>query len=148
MNKKTPITAVKSKSEKKPVCIVDTLTFHDRHPAWRFARLKHYNDSEFGWSSMEEQMFYIISKLHDIEVQKWSDIFKNSKQHHHINVTDLIPEVQRLLQKKREDIEQVFSIHISARERLFGIIESGVGIVDIIWWDPQHKICPSHKKHT
>lgn len=143
---KIPKSAYTSSNHKIPVCTVTTENFHQRHPSWRFARSKQYD--EFGWTSMKNNLSYLISRLHDLETQTWSDIFKDRKKHHPIEVSKLIPEAQKLLTVNREDIDEVFSLHISAKERLFGIIEPGVGVLDIIWWDPEHKICPSNKKHT
>lgn len=144
--KKQANTTVSVTTNKKPVCAVAPTDFHKRHPAWRFYRSKKYDSSKYGWSSLEGKLYYVIERLHDLEVQTWADIFRDRKKHHHISVKDLIPEAQRLLVANCEDVDEVFSVHISAVERIFGIIEPGVGILDIIWWDPEHEICPSHKK--
>lgn len=148
MKQKNPCSKFAISPSKNPVCIVDTTAFHQRHPAWRFSRSRKYDSSEFGWSSLEQKLFHVVECLHDLELQTWSDIFRDKKKHHFIKVVDLIPDAQRLLTENKEDVDSVFSLHISASERIFGTIESGVGILDIIWWDPEHKICPSHKKHT
>ena len=146
MNKK-PKTLVSVQKGKTPECKVDS-NFFQRHPAWRFSRSKKYNSSRFGWASLNNNLSYVVEKLHDLEAQTWADIFRDKKKHHPIPVTELISEAQRLLSENNEDIDEVFSIHISSVERIFGIIEPGVGILDIIWWDPGHEICPCKKKHT
>jgi hypothetical protein len=145
---KKPNTIVSVEHKKKPACVVEPLDFYKRHPAWRFSRSKKYSSSKYGWTSLNGKLFYVVEKLHDLEVQTWADIFRDRKKHHSISVNDLIPEVQRLLHSNREDVDTVFSIHISSKERIFGIIEPGFGVLDIIWWDPEHEICPSQKKHT
>ena len=97
---------------------------------------------------MKDRLGYIVEHLKELEKQTWSDIFRDEKKHHKIEIDKLSKEAQKLLVQAREDIAEVFSVHITARERLFGIIEPGAGVLDVIWWDPEHKICPSHKKHT
>ena len=144
--KKEPTTKVPVSTGKTPNCTVKTTDFYQRHPAWRFARSKKF--ASFGWASLQENLSYVVEKLHDLEGQTWADILNDKKKHHSISVKDLIPDAQRMLEANHEDVDEVFSVHISAQERIFGIIESGVGILNIIWWDPEHKICPSHKKHT
>ena len=148
MKSKKPRAEFTTSPSKNPVCKVDNKDFYHRHPAWRFSRSKKYESSEFGWKSLENTLFHVVEYLHNLELQTWSDILNDKKKNHFINVEDLIPEAKRLLTQNNEDVDAVFSLHISAKERIFGIIESGVGILDIIWWDPEHKICPSQKKHT
>ena len=148
MKKKIPSTVISATKDKTPTCVVDPSAFFNRHPAWRFSRSKRYNSSKYGWSSLNSKLFYVVEKLHELEEQTWADIFRDRKKHHHIAVDKLIPDAQRLVQAHEEDVDQVFSIHISSTERIFGIIEPGVGILNIIWWDPEHEICPSKKKYT
>lgn len=144
--KKTPRTTVPVSKVKKPQCVVDPTAFYQRHPAWRFARSKRYNS--YGWDSLKDKLAYVIEKLQDLEGQTWADIFRDKKKHHPISVKALITDAQRMLEANHEDVDEVFSVHISSTERVFGIIESEVGILNIIWWDPKHEICPSHLKHT
>jgi hypothetical protein len=37
-------------------------------------------------------------------------------------------------------------IRLTGAERIFGYLEQGVFVA--LWWDPEHRVCPSIKKHT
>jgi hypothetical protein len=74
----------------------------------------------------------------------WSEILVGSKkQNHSIKVTSLCPEAQARLRDLRLLVEDVVSLRLSSRERVYGYLENGVLIV--LWWDPEHRICPSLK---
>jgi predicted DNA-binding transcriptional regulator AlpA len=40
----------------------------------------------------------------------------------------------------------LFSLRLSSLERLWGLRSNDV--FSVLWWDPNHQICPSPKKHT
>jgi hypothetical protein len=83
--------------------------------------------------------------MKNLESMKWCELPK--KDNHPIPVQDLSPEAQsRLRELKRNDIDSVFSMHLMGKPRIIGIRDRHV--LKLLWWDPQHKVCPSHKKHT
>lgn len=45
-----------------------------------------------------------------------------------------------------DDLDQLFSLRLTVRKRVWGIKEGN--IFWILWWDPEHEVCKSHKKHT
>ena len=45
-----------------------------------------------------------------------------------------------------DDWEELYSLRLSGRSRVWGLKEAG--IFWILWWDPNHEICPSYKKNT
>lgn len=44
------------------------------------------------------------------------------------------------------DQDRVVSLRLSAKERVSGVMESGV--LNVLWWDPDHTVYPVEKKHT
>lgn len=68
-------------------------------------------------------------------------------KNHHVSTSDLSEKAwRRLKDLKLEDVEQLFSLRISGKERVWGVLTQGV--LEVLWWDPKHEVCPSHKKHT
>lgn len=81
------------------------------------------------------------------ETMTWKEIRAAGKDHHSISVSRLVKAAQdRLLELELDDTDELFSLRISAKKRLFGIVDRM--IFRVLWWDAEHEICPSHKKHT
>lgn len=53
---------------------------------------------------------------------------------------------KRLKEKELDDLEMLYSIRLSGKERIWGKRENEAFY--IIWWDPNHTVCPVQKKHT
>jgi len=70
-------------------------------------------------------------------------LVRAKKQNHSIKVADICSAAQQRLEALSLMLEDVVSLRLSARERVYGYLENGVLIV--LWWDPDHQICPSLK---
>ena len=78
----------------------------------------------------------------------WNQIsIDGKKQNHSVAIAQLSKETQkRLVEINIIDIDELFSLRLSGRERIWGILDKGV--LNLLWWDPNHRVCPSIKKHT
>ena len=117
------------------------------HPSWRSGLLQ--TAGPYGWHELDrKKLFEVHEKLRGFESQTWHEILIDGKQrNHYVEVTKLAPEARKRLQELRlDDIDELVSLRLSARERIWGILESGV--LKLLWWDPQHRVCPSKKRHT
>lgn len=76
----------------------------------------------------------------------WADI--QGKQHHYLSASSLSKEaVMRLAQIKLDDeIDNLFSFHLKGKPRIIAIKHANVA--KLLWYDPEHKVAPSIKKHT
>jgi hypothetical protein len=120
---------------------------HER-PKWRFC-----NCDKERWSLSACKNIYqdIICKLQNFETMTWADINSSNggrthgSNNHWIDITKLIPEAQHRLKELHlyEDSQHIYSLRLSGKERLFGMIEEGVFY--IIWYDQNHEICPCVK---
>jgi hypothetical protein len=87
----------------------------------------------------------LCDRLRSFETMTWDQIARSGS--HFVDVDALIGDAQRrLIELRLDDLDQLFSLRLSARTRLWGIVRDDV--FDALWWDPQHQICPSEKKHT
>jgi hypothetical protein len=114
-------------------------------PVWRVGRI------DFGgpWcpqkSMPEADLLDVIDRLRGLESMTWDQIGATGS--HFVEVWKLIKEAKERLQElKIDDIDELYSLRFTNLMRLWGIREGRV--FSALWWDPEHKICPSPKKHT
>ena len=114
------------------------------NPVWQFGRI------DFGgpWCPEKltpQELRNVIGKLGQLESQPWSQI--DGDRNHLIRVDQIIKEARkRLLEIKMGDIDELYSLHLTGTQRLWGIRDRNV--LRFLWWDPNHEICVCHKKHT
>jgi hypothetical protein len=91
----------------------------------------------------------IRDKLANFETMTWNEILLDAKkQNHNVSVDKLIKEAQeRLLEIFSEQLDELTCLHLTGKGRVWGIM-IGRGVMDLLWWDAEHRIYPSHKKHT
>ena len=103
----------------------------------------------YGWHALDQNKIYdILSRLKSLESMRWSEILVTGKKRNHpIPISFLNkPARDRLSYLKLDDYDQVLSLGLSGKERIFGLWDNG--IVRLLWWDPGHNVCPYYKKHT
>lgn len=105
-------------------------------------------DTEGPWSWHSFKGLHLPEFLeHLFHSQKMT--FQNLRDHgsHLVEIVDIIPGAQkRLMEIQRDDIDHLFSWRITGKKRVWCIKESNV--LWLLWWDPEHQVCPSPKKHT
>lgn len=126
--------------------------FDTRQPAWRFSKAAK-PDNKWAVYQIDGNNIKIshdlINKLSLFEKMTWADIKKSSKHSsHYIPIQNLAKEAQAELRKLNfwEYEQYIFSLRLNGTQRIWGFLYEG--ILDIIWYDPNHEICPSYKKHT
>jgi hypothetical protein len=101
----------------------------------------------FGWQNANHDLLFghIIPKLHEFETMLWREL--EGGAHHSCEVTGMSYEAQRrLIDIGRDDCDTLFSLRLAGRQRVWGIRERQV--LNLLWWDPEHRVYPSGKKHT
>jgi len=90
----------------------------------------------------------IRQKLIHLERLSWNEILVGSKRSNHtVQRGDLSKAARdRLEALQLDDQEEFVSLRLSGEERVWGIRLDGA--MTLIWWDPNHRVCPSIKKHT
>jgi len=97
----------------------------------------------FGWQRVDgDTLLYIRERLAHFETMTWAEILVQSKkQNHSIKVEDICAAARQRLDVRRLILDDVVSLRLSGRERVYGYLDNGVLI--LLWWDPDHEICPS-----
>jgi len=113
-------------------------------PAWRIGAMEMRDP--FGWHTLSgEELFEIHAKLRDFESMTLQEIL--GPRHHRVPVQSLCKEAtDRLAELHLDDIEELLSLRLTATQRIWGVLEHNVVI--LLWWDPDHQVCPSLKKNT
>lgn len=103
----------------------------------------------FGWHTVDKQTLEEIrAKLAEFERRTLNEIFITSKkQNHGVPVKGLAAEAQeRLGELHLPDVEKLYCLHLSGTQRVWGFLTQNV--LNLLWWDKDHLVCPSEKKHT
>jgi hypothetical protein len=120
---------------------VEVTSYFQLRPSWRVGAMEMVDP--FGWHRLDQTTLERVrDRLSSFESMKWSEILvRAKKQNHSIRVTGLSPVAQRRLDHLGLLLDEVVSLRLSGRERVFGYLENGVLVLP--WWDPLHEVCPS-----
>ena len=70
-----------------------------------------------------------------------------NKQNHTVSTSNLSKLARdRLTQMNLDDLDEITSLRLSSTERIWGILNQG--ILELLWWDPNHQVYPTNKKNT
>ena len=138
-------------SAKKLVHVEEPEAFLKKYPVWAF---KHCDMENEKWSIKKSTSFFndILAKLISYEGMTWSEIQSasggksagNGTNNHFEYIAEMSKEAQKRARELRLDVDQLFSLRLSGKERLYGILNNG--IFSILWYDSKHEIYPSAKK--
>jgi hypothetical protein len=63
---------------------------------------------------------------------------------HFVEVVNMVPGAQeRLMKIGKDEQAQLFSLRVAGRMRLWGVRD--IAILRLLWWDPNHEVCPSRR---
>ncbi|HZF13786.1 MAG TPA: hypothetical protein VFE33_33760 [Thermoanaerobaculia bacterium] len=116
-------------------------------PAWRISKLEMVDP--FGWHRIEAaKLEEVRQKLAHFEAMTWQEILVSSGHRNHAVAIDRICDVavDRLEEIGQGDTEELVSLRLSGPERVWGIRTGNVFMV--LWWDPEHAVCPALLRHT
>ena len=122
-----------------------SLTTTDKKLMWEVSKID--DNGPWGWNRINCPDFLrtIWKKMRYFETMTWNQIL--GPQHHRIAVNNLIRPAQRRLQQlEHDDVDELVSFRLTGRARLWAIQSEHVSY--LLWWDPNHEICPSYKRHT
>lgn len=103
----------------------------------------------FGWHTIERhKLDEVRVKLIQFESMTWNQILVvGNKQDHAMEVWKLCKEAQqRLGQIGLGDAATLVSLRLSGKERVWGLRQGSALL--LLWWDPEHLVCPSVLKNT
>jgi hypothetical protein len=131
-----------SQPEKRPRVGQNVDDFWGSHPVWSFARLDFYAEVG-GWAKLDpDDRDELLERFRQWEKMTWKEILVDGrKQNHAIFVYKCCDKSkERLEHLKLDDLEELVSLRVNSRGRVIGILDRGV--FQILWWDPNHGVCP------
>lgn len=124
-------------------------SYLSKHPSWRFER----TDIGYRWDISTAVFAEIIQALTNFERMTWGEINKqthdNGKSSNHpVRPYKLSKEAQNRFAELKLDeyADQLYSLRLKNKTRIYGILRDG--IFSILWYEEEHEIYPSVKKHT
>lgn len=92
-----------------------------------------------------DKMHGLLQRLQSVESMAFPEL--RSAGCHEVAVESLSKQARdRLLELQHDDVDELYSLRITGRERVIGIRHGSV--VKLLWWDPFHEVYPSPKRHT
>lgn len=101
----------------------------------------------FGWHRCDSHEMYleILKKKKNFESMTFTDLRQGGS--HSVEVWKLCKDAQdRLADLNLDDLEELYSFRLTGTNRLWCIRHAS--IMRVLWWDPEHQVCPSGKRHT
>lgn len=116
----------------------------DNYPTWSFRHLDH--EGPYGWGDLKsrDMLLQILERLRMLEGLNWTSIVKDTGSHNvSLAHASFCSEARQRLRRLQHFVDELFSLRVQGKPRIWGIKDGKV--LRIIWWDPEHKICPSTK---
>ncbi len=104
-------------------------------------------EGRWGWAQVNDLSLWedILSKMSNFETMTWAEIL--NRNNHAISISRICPDAKRRpAELKQDDVDEIVSLHLTGLKRIWGIRDQNV--LKILWWDPEHTVCPSLKRHT
>lgn len=131
----------------RPKLLRESFSLNNSIFKWTFSNCQWEHN---GWKDCTDLKFFaehILSKLQNFETQTWQEILDSSGgkaeghgNNNHFIMGDKLPRDEKMIFIKfgyMEKYEKVFSLRLSAKERLIGFVD--LNIFNILWYDAKHK---------
>lgn len=142
MLNKRPIAKFNPSSKKEPRVDAPIDREPDRAISWHVRILD--RGGLWPWTGIDAATLWseLHQKLGNFETMRWSEIL--GPNNHPVKIEDLCPEARKRLQEiKQDDVDDLVSLRLAGKKRVWGIRDGNV--LKILWWDPDHQVCPSLK---
>lgn len=136
---KKPKAAEQITGKKAPVIAEEVPLYTEEKAAWRIRRIQLIDP--YGWHELDtEEIARVKERLGALEGNTWKDIFiRDNHYNHEIEVADLKCAIaKKWMQDNLPDQHSLWTIRVSAKERIWGILAEGA--YQIVFWDPDHLI--------
>lgn len=112
---------------------------------WRFSHAD--MGGPFAWCAIPDDATFcaVVNRLANFETMTENEITQGGS--HSIELHRLSKAARDRLQEiSHDDLDSLYSLRIKGAERVFCIHHGGT--MRVLWYDPDHQVCPSTKKHT
>ena len=146
MGHKKPKHSYRPNPRKKPRTVEDPTAYRRGSVRWSF--------EVFDGGIIWHDGAYVATPFNDIaghlksfEQRTWGQVEANRRRDHAVPLEDLVPRaLSRLRALNLDDRDCLLRLRFTGTQRVWGFRRNALFMV--LWWDPQHKICPSTLGHT
>jgi hypothetical protein len=143
--RKRPKIAIAPEAAKVPRVASDPERAKSEFISWRLSRLD--LEGAWGWSHLgRADIPRIYDYLRNCERLHLGELMtmKGTEQ---IPIENLEPPARKRLQEiGHDDLDELWHLRLGGKPRIWGTVQGTIFYV--IWWDPDHCVCKSPKKHT
>jgi hypothetical protein len=119
---------------------------------WRVSRLDF--EGPFGWLKANSRgiLMHVRDYLGNLENNTWREIDQRTgpdgrRCNRYLPVTEICQDAKNRLQELQlDDYQHLYELRLTNVQRIFGLRSNEEYY--ILWWDPDHKVCLTGKKHT
>ena len=119
--------------------------FRGGHIAWRFSGVD--KNGPYSWAALENPAQYksVIEALSSLETMGETELAERGC--HFISTNNLSSDAKnRLVDLQLDDLDELYSFRVTGRSRVFAVHRTHY--MRILWYDPDHAVCPAPKKNT
>lgn len=132
----------------KRVKIAEQPSLYGLPPRWSF-RMCDMQHEKWGMFTNTEHLGHMLARFKEWERGTWGDILtatagrKHHTQSHPMPVARLVKEAsKRLTELNLDSCDVLYSLTITGKQRVWGIMAEETGTFQLLWYDPQHEIYP------
>ena len=120
-------------------------TIHGGPLAWRFSECD--RGGAWAWTKLSDPSRYknVMEKLQEFEKKNWDEITRSGS--HPIAVSRIEKQAQNRLRKiHKDDVDELMSFRLTGTRRDWCVRQ--LSVMKVLWWDPNHEICPAPRRRT
>ena len=92
----------------------------------------------------------VAARLGHFEAMRWGEVVTlPGNPNHLVSVDDLGKEARQEFERifhAQDQVDELMSLRVDARKRVWGRLDHDTPALQILWWDPEHQVCPSTKR--
>lgn len=137
---------------REPKAIVEQNNYDKMHPRWDFSNVDRDGEFAFDISRSDFDTDCVFDKLIQYSSKTWYEIktethdSKNKTKNHTLNYDKISKDGKSRIKFKQipdEDLDIIFSFALTNLIRIIGLKKKDV--FHVIWYDCNHRFCPSNK---
>lgn len=142
----------KSRSNPEKKTVKNEVSYDEIIPAWMFDKIDRNGKFAFDIERPDFNHHEFLDKMISYGTMTWAQLEKQThdgkSKHHYLDADKLSKEAQDRLTAMclEESSDQIYSIALQNRLRVVGLRDRDK--FHVLWYDPEHGVCTSTKKHT
>lgn len=140
------------KAKKQPI-VQEHLNLYEMTPTWSLVKCD-FEHPNWGLTQNSNLVYLgrLLKRFKEWERSNWKDILtvtagrKSNTQSHPMPVSSLIKEAgERLCELHLDEYDTLYSLTVTGRQRVWGIMIEETGTFQVLWYDSEHAIYPVSK---